>query len=67
VRSGNATANDTMPPSPFAVTGNPGVSYWTQYAHDRNDVTGDYTGTTDEILQWLSCKWGIDIDMIRAC
>jgi hypothetical protein len=56
-----------MPPSPFAVTGNPGVSYWTQYAHDRNDVTGDYTGTTDEILQWLSCKWGIDIDMIRAC
>jgi hypothetical protein len=21
-------------------------------------VTGNYTGTTDEILQWTACKWG---------
>ncbi len=29
-------------------------------------VTGNYTGTTDEILQWVACKWGIDEDMVRA-
>ena len=29
-------------------------------------VTGDFTGTTDEILQWAACKWGIDEDIVRA-
>jgi autotransporter family porin len=29
-------------------------------------VTGDFTGTTDEIIQWAACKWGIDEDVVRA-
>jgi hypothetical protein len=29
-------------------------------------VTGNFTGTTDEILQWAACKWGIDVDVVRA-
>jgi hypothetical protein len=29
-------------------------------------VDGDYTGTTDEILQWAACKWGFDVDTVRA-
>ncbi len=29
-------------------------------------VTGNFTGTTDEILQWAACKWGIDEDTVRA-
>lgn len=29
-------------------------------------VTGHYTGTTDEILQWASYKWGFDPDITRA-
>ncbi len=29
-------------------------------------VTGDFTGTTDEIMQWAACKWGIDEDIVRA-
>ena len=29
-------------------------------------VTGDFSGTTDEILQWTACKWGIDLDIVRA-
>jgi hypothetical protein len=29
-------------------------------------VTGDYTGTTDEIIEWVACKWGIDEDVVRA-
>ena len=29
-------------------------------------VTGNFTGSTDEILQWAACKWGVDEDMVRA-
>jgi len=29
-------------------------------------VTGNFTGTTDEIIQWASCKWGFDEDVVRA-
>jgi autotransporter family porin len=29
-------------------------------------VTGNFTGTTDEIIQWAACKWGIDEDIVRA-
>jgi hypothetical protein len=29
-------------------------------------ITGNYRGTTDEIIQWAACKWGIDEDVVRA-
>jgi autotransporter family porin len=29
-------------------------------------ATGNYTGTTDEILQWAANKWGFDPDITRA-
>jgi len=29
-------------------------------------VDGNFTGTTDEIIQWTACKWGIDVDIVRA-
>lgn len=29
-------------------------------------VTGNFTGTTDEILQWAAHKWGIPEDWVRA-
>lgn len=32
----------------------------------RRQITGNFTGTTDEIIQWTACKWGIDEDIIRA-
>jgi hypothetical protein len=32
----------------------------------RPRVNGNFTGTTDEILQWAACKWGIDEDIARA-
>jgi hypothetical protein len=38
-------------------------------AHARADadrVTGTFTGTTDEIIQWAACKWGFDEDIVRA-
>lgn len=29
-------------------------------------VSGQYTGSTDEILQWAACKWGISDNVLRA-
>ena len=29
-------------------------------------VTGNQIGTTDELIQWTSCKWGMDEDLLRA-
>ena len=29
-------------------------------------VTGNFTGSTDMILRWAACKWGIDEDLVRA-
>lgn len=29
-------------------------------------ATGNFVGTTDEIIQWTACKWGIDEDWVRA-
>jgi hypothetical protein len=29
-------------------------------------ITGDYAGTTDQIIVWGACKWGINSDVVRA-
>lgn len=29
-------------------------------------VTGNYRGTTDQIIQWAAAKWGLDVDYMRA-
>jgi hypothetical protein len=29
-------------------------------------VTGNFTGTTDQILAWAACKWGFPVDTVRA-
>ncbi|HEY4331355.1 MAG TPA: hypothetical protein VGM78_02245 [Ilumatobacteraceae bacterium] len=33
---------------------------------DLPRVDGHFTGTTDEIIEWVACKWGIDEDVVRA-
>ena len=57
IRPGNAVYNNTR-----------GTS-----ANDRDypaqiysRVDGNFTGTTDEIIQWAACKWGLDEDIARA-
>jgi hypothetical protein len=32
----------------------------------RAHVDGDFSGTTDETIQWTAWKWGIDEDLVRA-
>ena len=29
-------------------------------------ITGDFTGTTQQILRWAACKWGIDQNIVYA-
>ncbi|HEU5383096.1 MAG TPA: hypothetical protein VFV38_47455 [Ktedonobacteraceae bacterium] len=29
-------------------------------------INGNFAGTTNEILQWAACKWGIDENIVRA-
>ncbi len=65
-RPQNTTANHTVPPSPSSVDWGTALNSWSDFVDDRDAVTGDYTGTTDEILQWTACKWGIDENIVRA-
>jgi hypothetical protein len=62
-RPDNAQANHTVvfPPHNWSVE-----NYWTLWRDKRDHVTGNFTGTTTEIIQWAACKWGIDEDTIRA-
>jgi autotransporter family porin len=65
-RPDNMAANHTVPTNPSTISWSPDFAYWSKFTYDRNLVTGNYTGTTDEILQWAACKWGIDENIIRA-
>jgi hypothetical protein len=35
-------------------------------AADFANVDGNFTGTTDQIIRWASCKWGLDEDAMRG-
>jgi autotransporter family porin len=61
----NRAANHTVRPQPVRLPPdkNFDAEYQTKY---RTRIDGAFTGTTDEIIQWASCKWGISDDLIRA-
>lgn len=72
-RPENYQQNHTMP-APGAMAASfalrprsQGGSYnplWDSWLLPR--VDGRFTGTTDEILQWAACKWGLPVNLIRA-
>lgn len=35
-------------------------------ASDMANVSGDFTGTTTQILRWASCKWGLDENAMKG-
>jgi hypothetical protein len=51
VRPGNATYNATV---------------GTRANGTYPRVDGQFRGTTDQVLQWAACKWGVDEDVVRA-
>ncbi|MEM7096404.1 MAG: hypothetical protein AAF567_25590 [Actinomycetota bacterium] len=58
----NATANRTAGGPAVLIDG----------AHGFQDdalaarISGDFTGTTEELIRWAACKWGFDEDLTRA-
>jgi hypothetical protein len=65
-RPSNATANNTVPADPSSIQWNPTYKSWPAFVADRNKVTGNFKGTTDEIIQWTACKWGLDVEVARS-
>ena len=64
-RPGNTTANRTKPKNPRALGH---FSQWSTAWNNRYKprITGNFEGTTDEIIQWAACKWGWSDNLIRA-
>jgi autotransporter family porin len=58
IREENTAANNNRGSRANANTN----TEWSGY----NRVDGDFAGTTDELIQWAACKWGIDEDIARA-
>ena len=70
-RSGNAAANAYKPSASelhafLYGERNRDGKLPAEYSHLYGKVTGGFTGTTDEIIQWGAHKWGIPEDWIRA-
>src|SRR6266566_90575 len=68
-RADNYTGNHQVPTAAQIANlhpWNPLIGLDTSSDSLRKRVTGNFTGTTDEILQWVACKWGIDANIIRA-
>ena len=68
-RSDNYAANHQVPTAAQIANlhpWNPLIGMASNSDTLRRRITGNFTGTTDEILQWAACKWGIDVNIIRA-
>ncbi len=65
-RPGNGAANHTIPTA-AQLAQVASLSFLDAHGNSLlTKVTGNYTGTTDEILQWASFKWGFDPNVTRA-
>jgi hypothetical protein len=62
-RPENTAANHTVPTSGFPPPGYAGMLDG-QAVFGR--ITGNFTGTTDEIIQWAAAKWGLPDELIRS-
>jgi hypothetical protein len=65
-RPANRAANETTPDRPILWPARAEDLHWTRWIALRRRVTGRFAGSTDEIIQWASYKWGIDEDVTRA-
>jgi hypothetical protein len=67
-RPGNTRYNHTIPSTLKLLRVSAGThAYdprWNKYILGR--ITGDFTGTTDEIFQWAAAKWGIPDNLLRT-
>jgi len=62
-RPQNDQANHMTPSLTFKTAGYSGME---NHAAVFGRVDGQFTGTTDEIIQWAAAKWGLPDNLIRA-
>ena len=69
-RPANEPENDYMPTQAQLAAFYSATNQYGQTTVQANPynayVTGHFTGTTDEIIQWAAWKWGIPADWLRA-
>jgi hypothetical protein len=65
-RPENATATRTVPTAAQLRTFLAESNDWGRCNPLKARVTGSFTGTTDEIIQWAAQKWGVGEDLVRA-
>jgi Big-like domain-containing protein/chitobiase/beta-hexosaminidase-like protein len=65
-RADNYAANHQVPGAAVQWSNAELGTYWAKWVANRGLVTGNYTGTTNQIIQWAACKWGLDEDLLRA-
>lgn len=65
VRPENAEANRTTPED---LSLPPWPDFWAPPVNRSfvPRVDGNFTGSTDEIIAWGACKWGVDANVVRA-
>jgi hypothetical protein len=64
-RPQNNAANHRVPAQPLRIRNHPAFNATWQSKY-RPRVTGNFTGTTEEIIQWAACKWGLADEILRA-
>ncbi|MGH7913802.1 MAG: hypothetical protein ACREPW_04020 [Candidatus Binataceae bacterium] len=64
--AGNVAFNHTVPTAAQLALFHRHPVWSGPPASDFARVDGNYTGSTDMILRWAACKWGIDEDVVRA-
>ncbi len=69
-RASNTAANQYVPSSAELQAFRSALDPWGRTPVQANPynayVTGDFRGSTDEIIQWAAAKWGIPVDWLRA-
>lgn len=65
-RSQNTDANRSLPSSAELQAFRENGNHWGPGERLRRKVTGNFKGTTDEIIQWAAAKWGLPADIVRA-
>jgi hypothetical protein len=64
--AGNTVANHMVPPRGAKLRLGPWRLQDPVMARNFAKVTGNFKGTTDEILEWAACKWGWDQNALKA-
>ena len=62
----NTTANHAVPPAGTSFHWGPFTRSASGLAANFAKVTGNFSGSTDQILEWAACKWGWNANFAKA-